>query len=305
MNIFAIIVTYNAMHRGWIDKCLASLKASTVPVTAIVVDNLSTDGTREHVPSRYPDIVWLPQDKNLGFGQANNLGIQYALEHHADYVLLLNQDATIAPDALQLLLAESDGKSLLTPVHLNGDGSRLDHMFRLMVHMSNNQIIDDILLEKGLADSYCIGHVSAACWLLPRAVIQTIGGFNPLFFHYGEDDNYLQRLEYHKIQSILVPKAKMYHDREEHGNMKAFNHKKLHRDILFVSCNINLSAKQRIAKYLYCLKKSYAKDFPSNQYRPFAWTKEMLWLISHSGTIKKSRSMEMEEGMTWLNHRLS
>ena len=300
MKIFSVIVTYNAMHRDWIDKCLASLSSSTVPISPIVVDNLSTDGTREHVPSKYPDIVWLPQDKNLGFGQANNIGIRYALERDADYVLLLNQDATIAADALQLLLAESDGKSLLTPVHLNGDGSRLDKMFHHIIHKSDNLIADDILLGKELANSYPLEQVAAACWLLPATVIRAIGGFNPLFFHYGEDDNYSNRLTYHGIPTILVPKAKMMHDREEHGNMKAFNHKKLHRDILCVACNINLTAKQRIAKYLRCLKKCYVQDLPANQYKPFAWAKEILWLMTHNGTIKKSRKKEKATGMTWL-----
>ena len=100
MNIFAVIVTYNAMHRNWADRCLQSLEESSVPVTSIFVDNCSVDGTRDYIPSRYPQVVWLPQDHNLGFGQANNVGIRYALNHGADYVLLLNQDAALSTDAL-------------------------------------------------------------------------------------------------------------------------------------------------------------------------------------------------------------
>ena len=84
MKIYAIIVTYNAMQRGWIDRCMQSLQASTVLATPIIVDNGSTDGTREHIPATYSDIIWMPQDRNLGFGQANNVGIRYALEHNAD-----------------------------------------------------------------------------------------------------------------------------------------------------------------------------------------------------------------------------
>ena len=72
------------MHRGWIDRCLKSLSDSTVPVIPVIIDNGSADGTRDHIPTHYPDSIWLPQEKNLGFGQANNLGIKYALEHNAD-----------------------------------------------------------------------------------------------------------------------------------------------------------------------------------------------------------------------------
>ena len=63
MNIFAIIVTYNAMRRNWAERCLQSLQESTVPVTPIVIDNGSTDGTRDYVPSQQPTVVWLPQEK--------------------------------------------------------------------------------------------------------------------------------------------------------------------------------------------------------------------------------------------------
>ena len=151
MNIFAVIVTYNAMHRNWIDRCLQSLRQSSVPVTPVIVDNNSTDGTREHVPSHYPEAVWLPQDHNLGFGQANNVGIRYALSRESDYVLLLNQDATISSDALERMLSASDGDSLLSPLHLNGDGTRIDEMFRFSLRDSKNTMLDDLLIRHDIA----------------------------------------------------------------------------------------------------------------------------------------------------------
>ena len=84
MNIYTIIVTYNAMQKQWIDRCLKSLENSTIQTTAIIIDNNSTDGTRDYVPTKYPAAIWLPQEKNLGFGQANNVGIKWAMEHNAD-----------------------------------------------------------------------------------------------------------------------------------------------------------------------------------------------------------------------------
>ena len=179
MNIFSIIVTWNTMQRGWIDRCLQSLQASTVPITAIVVDNLSTDGTREYLPAHYPDTIWLPQDRNLGFGQANNVGIRYALEHQADYVLLLNQDAALAPDAIEKMLAVSDGESLLSPLHLNGDGTRIDELFRYSLRQSVNLMADDLLIRYQLSPSYESAEICAACWFMPVALIRKIGGFNP------------------------------------------------------------------------------------------------------------------------------
>ena len=101
-KVFVIIVTYNAMQ--WIDKCLHCLSQSSIPVVPVLIDNYSTDGTREYIPTHYPDVVWLPQEKNLGFGQGNNVGFKYAMQEKADFVVLLNQDAYLEEHAIESLL---------------------------------------------------------------------------------------------------------------------------------------------------------------------------------------------------------
>lgn len=298
LNIYAVIVTYNGMK--WVERCLDSLRQSTYPITPIVIDNLSTDGSKEYIPSHFPEVIWLPQEKNLGFGQGNNVGMRYALEHDADYVLLLNQDAYLHKDSINHMLAESDGRSLLSPIHLNGKGDGLDKMFRYLIRENDNTIIDDILTGKSLAPSYKVGRISAACWFLPVSIIKSIGGFNPLFFHYSEDDNYLHRLTYHGYPVILVTGARICHDRGEHGNVNVFNRKKLHRDIILIACNINIGRKKRIIQYLRRLYECYAWDLPVKRYKPFSWIKEMLWLLFHCKNIQQSRSIEKQAGMTWL-----
>ena len=301
MKIYAIIVTYNAMRRGWIDRCLGSLAESTVPVTAIVVDNLSTDGTREHVPSRWPDAVWLPQERNLGFGQANNVGMRYALEHDADYVLLLNQDAAIAPDALAEMANAAKGqKVLLSPMQLNGDGTSIDQMFRNVLHMADNGLLEDFIIRHEAKATYPTGIFAAACWLMPADMLREVGGFNPLFFHYGEDDNYQSRTRYHGYCNIVVTKAMMYHDREEHGNVKVFNKNKMRRELLVTVCDINKSAAGTILSMLNLLYKCYTYRLPRQQYRPGTFLPAVLWLMGHCGAIAKSRKKEKSKGRNWL-----
>lgn len=165
-KIYTIIVTYNAMQKNWIDCCMKSLKESTIPSIPIIIDNCSTDGTRLHIPSRYPDALWFPQNRNLGFGQANNIGIKYALENDADYVLLLNQDASLEKKALQLMLEASDGQSLISPIHLNGDGSRIDDLFHCSLRNARNSMDDDLIIGHKLQKSYETGEICAACWLI-------------------------------------------------------------------------------------------------------------------------------------------
>ena len=301
-KIYAIIVTYNALRSDWIDKCLKSLASSSISITPIVVDNGSTDGTREFVPVHFPNIIWLPQKINIGFGQANNIGMRYALEHDADFVLLLNQDARLHPQALEYMIKASDGISIISPLHMNGDGSEFDHMFQKnTLQCAHNQLYYDLLLGNQLQDSYPIGEVAAACWLLPVELIKCIGGFNPLFFQYGEDNNYYQRLLYHHIDVKLCPKAIMYHDRKQHGDNQMFNKTQFHRSFLLITCNINLSLPQIIKKSFQLLIYSYSHGLSSRQYRIGSFGYETIWAFLHLRSILQSRKIEKNIGLNWLS----
>lgn len=300
-NVFAIIVTYNAMRRNWIDKCLQSLQQSSVPVTPVVVDNGSSDGTRDHVPTCYPQAVWLPQEQNLGFGQANNVGMVYALNHNATHVLLLNQDAWVQPDTIGLLLkAGSETDMLLSPMQLNGDGTALDAMFSNTLKLSDNHLLDDMILGHALQPFYPTVMFAAACWFMPISIIEKVGGFNPLFFHYGEDDNYYGRTKYHGFKSAIVPFARINHDRELHGNIKLFNKNRLRRDLLVILCDINLSLLGRMKKLLHKLVMCYHQDLPARQYKIGGFTLALAWILSRYPTIHASRKQEKKTGRTWL-----
>lgn len=302
MKIYAIIVTYNAMRRNWIEQCMRSLKASTIPVTPIVIDNGSTDETRSYVPQYYPDAVWLPQQRNLGFGQANNIGLRHAIAQQADYVLLLNQDATISPDAIEKMLPFCDNQTLISPLHLNGDGTRLDQSFSYCMTLSCTNFMNDIFVEKKLKAVYEVpqSHIPAACWLLSVDVVMRIGGFNPLFFHYGEDENYFHRLAFHHIRVKVCTQTAMYHDRAEHGNTTMFYKKQCKRLLLSAATNINLSLPRLILEFVKILKNSYAVYLNQKQYRIGDFTVGILWLLANYPKIRSSKTTERNIGLNWL-----
>lgn len=211
-KIFTIIVTYNAMK--WLDRCLNSLRASSIPTTVVVIDNGSTDNTIASIQTHFPEVVLFPQDKNLGFGQANNIGMRYALEHGASHVLLLNQDAWIEERMLETLLQFDDNNSLLSPIHMTGEGDRIDANFeKNAIRRSKEYVRYNEDQIKGMNAKYATYEINAACWLLPRLILEEIGGFNPLFFHYAEDTDYLQRLHYHHKGVYFVSGTHCYHDR--------------------------------------------------------------------------------------------
>ena len=94
----------------WLSKCIGSVLQSTVPADIMVIDNTSTDDTEATVRRDYPQVMFLENYANLGFGQANNIGMNYALRHGYRAVLLLNQDAWIDPDVIGQMRIERIGK---------------------------------------------------------------------------------------------------------------------------------------------------------------------------------------------------
>ncbi len=289
--IYCVIVTYNGMR--WIDRCLQSILQSVIPMVAVVVDNGSEDDTVKHIKANYPEVILLPQEENKGFGQANNIGIAYAMQKQATHILLLNQDAAIQPDALQILLQHDDGQHLLTPIHMNGDGSCIDDNF------FQNTLLS---MQPEKHEVKEVPYVNAACWLLPAEIIRQVGGFNPLFYHYGEDNNYIQRLQYYHFEIRLISDAIVYHDREKHGNEQLYRSGVLYRKLLLIATDINLTALQRWAKRHkisiqeigHSMKKHYflacLKDY-------FAALRK---LSAQSKAIRKSRQIEANTIGAWL-----
>lgn len=216
MNIFVVIVTYNGMHRDWISKCLVSLIRSKYLVKVIVVDNNSSDGTVDYIKKNHPEVILIQSDKNLGFGGANNIGISEALNKGADAVFLLNQDATIEPNTITVL-AELSKKypeyGIISPLQLDGTGERLEWGFSNSVGYDyNKDFFSDYVLNKPKKDIYSSRISYAASWFISKQCLKIVGGFNPSFFHYGEDDNYCQRVLYKKLKIGFTPLTSILHD---------------------------------------------------------------------------------------------
>lgn len=215
-KIYFIIVTYNAMK--WADKCFTSLRQSSVPVHCIVVDNGSTDGTQEYIATHFPEVEFIQSKENLGFGKANNIGIEKAYLQAADFFYLMNQDAWIYEDSLEKLLevyhSSLDKKEtgILSPMHIDGTEKKLDiFLDKYIAHNFETRLISDLYFQS-LKPFYEVKFINAAHWLLPRDTIETVGGFNPYFFHYGEDREYVNRMLFHGKKTFLVPGSKVVHD---------------------------------------------------------------------------------------------
>ena len=209
-KIYVIIVTYNG--KKWYDKCFGSLLQSTIPCNIVVVDNDSNDGTVEYIRSTFPQIHVIEEKENLGFAKANNVGIKYALEQNADYVLLQNQDTWVKKNFLEELLQTfSDNKhtGIASGMQFYGDESGLIYPFYIyMPYEFKNDCY-----KSQVKKYYQTEFMNAAAWLISRECIEKVGLFDTLLFaHFGEDNNYAQRVNYHGFKIMINTESHYCHD---------------------------------------------------------------------------------------------
>jgi GT2 family glycosyltransferase len=238
-KILVILVTYNGER--WIRKCLDSLVQSSYPIEKMIIDNGSSDNTVDIIKEAFRDIELIENNCNLGFGMANNIGLQKVLNKNYDFAFLLNQDAWIESDTIENLIdsIEQDTEiGILSPLHFTGSGDKFDLNFMRYIFQSPEFCNDLDSKKQEMQEFYEVPFVNAAAWLIRKECIQKIGFFDPIFFHYGEDQNYCQRVRYHHLKVAISPYAAIYHDREFRDN-STISSLIESSDVLVELCNIN------------------------------------------------------------------
>lgn len=203
-----VIPNYNGMQ--YMKNCLASLREE--PARVIVVDNGSTDGSRELVREKFPGVELLALEKNYGFCMAVNRGIEAS---KTKYVILLNNDTVVEPGFVGALekAMDSDKRAFSGAAQ--------------MVNMSCPELIDDA------GDYYCAlgwafaagkdkpredystpGEIFSACGgacIYRRKVLEQIGMLDENHFAYLEDVDLGYRARIYGWRNLYVPEAVVRH----------------------------------------------------------------------------------------------
>lgn len=207
-QVAVVVLNWN----GWRDTlaCIASLQAMTYPnFYLIVVDNGSTDGSQAHIESHFPNIKVLQTGCNVGFGGGCNVGIRQALAQGADYVWLINNDATVSADALTELILVVERQALLGAV-----GSVLyevDEPDRIQLWGGGN-VNFWTGASRHRRSTAPIDFVSGASMLLRREALEQVGLFDDQsFFMYWEDSDLGFRLRQAGWHLAVAEKSVVWH----------------------------------------------------------------------------------------------
>lgn len=222
-DVSVVVVSYNT--RDLLRQCLQSVRASSYrPAEVFVVDNASTDGSPAMVAGEFPDVTLIALDRNLGFGGANNVALRRC---RGAYVLLLNPDAVIAADGLELLveaLTTRPRVGVIGPRILNPDGTLQSsgyHFPTLLGEIRLSKRVDAAMAavlgpsvplprpDQVTAVDWCDG----ACMLIRRAAIDQLGGFDEQYFLYTEELDWCFNARKAGWDIAVEPRAVVWHHR--------------------------------------------------------------------------------------------
>jgi GT2 family glycosyltransferase len=191
--IYIVIPVFNRWQ--FTQPCLQSLREQTYRnFKVIVVDHGSTDGTSEYINKEFPEALVLLGNESMWWTAATNLGVKYAIEHKADFVLTLNNDLIVKPNYLQILhsLITQHPKAIIgsavadikQPTHIVFVGSKWNKYSPVIalddfetIRKTNDLLECDLLAGRGS--------------LIPIQVFKEIGLFDEHSFpHYAADEDF-------------------------------------------------------------------------------------------------------------------
>jgi len=204
------VLNYNG--KEVIKNCLNSLFKMNYPnFEVIVVDNNSSDGSLELAKANFPRAVFIKNEENLGFSAGNNMGIRYALEHLAEYVLLLNNDTEVEYDFLRKIIGTfaTDKKiGIVSPVIMAGNskkiwfaGGKINWLTMKTKHENN--------IEN--RDFYDTDFISGCAMLVRAEVFGKIGLLDEDYFLYWEDADFSVRAKKAGFRRIIAARSQIKH----------------------------------------------------------------------------------------------
>ncbi len=216
-SVVVVVLTWNG--RALTLDCLRSLEAVATPnVRVLLVDNASTDGTLEAVRARYGDRVDVVVNaSNLGYAAGNNVGIRRALDDGARFLLLLNNDTTVAPDfidQLMLPMREPNAVGITAPKIYYAEprnrvwyaGGEISLWKGSARHAGIRQT------DRGQFDRpRDVAYASGCALFARRDVFERVGMLDDSYRAYFEDADLCMRAARAGFRVRYVPTAKVWH----------------------------------------------------------------------------------------------
>ncbi len=198
-KILVILLNWNGKRDTL--ECLSSLKKVTYPhFTTIVIDNGSFDDSVAQIRIRFPEIPVFETKENLGFAGGNNVGISWGLKKDYEWILLLNNDTTVAPDFLNAFMEAASQKPqariLGAKIYRSSHPNQIDHLggfWNPKTAEFESFAFGKLDDGKNFEAMQEVDYVCGAALLMHRSVPETIGLLEPRYFLFWEESDFCCR----------------------------------------------------------------------------------------------------------------
>lgn len=214
-NAVAVIAVNWNQWRLSLD-CLASLRRSVgAEWRLFLVDNASTDDSREHLRDLGPDVTVILSDTNGGWTGGNNLGVRHALDAGFQRFFILNNDALVTPDTLAALLEAGGGDPppVLGPIQLDGAGERLDFVGATVDPTTGlPEFVRPERTDRGsLPPFYPTAYIQGAGLFLTREHLERVGPFDDRYYLNFDETDWCFRARALGYPVLMTTRAEILH----------------------------------------------------------------------------------------------
>ena len=238
MDLSIVIVNYNV--KDYLFNCLTSIINSkhSLAVETIVVDNNSVDGSMDFLIPIFSDVRFIVLKENLGFAKANNIAIK---QSKGKYILILNPDTILSEDTLDVMfkyMEENSNVGIAGCKVLNADGSfqvqcrrgfpspwaSFCKLFGFQVLFPKTKLFTKYnLLHLPINETYKIDSVIGAFMFCNGALIKELGGFDEMYFMYGEDIDLCKQVQLKGQDVMYVHTTTIIHYKGESSKRSGLN----------------------------------------------------------------------------------
>jgi GT2 family glycosyltransferase len=220
VSVSIVIVNWNT--RDLLIECIRSIleHATDISIEIIVVDNASADHSVQAVRKAFPSVKLIASKANLGFAAGNNLGIAEATGEH---ILLLNPDTLVTDDSIERMHsflqqhpeAGAVGCRIVNPDQTPQESywMRFPSLGWLLLRAF---YLDKVVRRFGRPSTasdapFAVAHLLGACMMIPRSVLEELGGFDESYFLYLEETDLCCRIVGSGRQVYHLPSASIVH----------------------------------------------------------------------------------------------
>jgi GT2 family glycosyltransferase len=257
LDLSIIIVNYNV--KEFLQNLIHSIEKASTKITKeiIVIDNASDDGSVEFLKEKFPQVKLIVNQKNLGFGKANNIGLKQAT---GKYILLINPDTIVAEDTFEKMIQffeTNKNVGLAGCKILNPDGT-----LQLACRRSFPGPWTSFTKVTGLSllfpksklfarynltyldenQSYEVDAISGSFMIMRREVYKKVGGFDEQFFMYGEDLDICYRIQKAGFKVFYVHTTQIIHYKGESTKRSSLDETKVFYNAMHLFVKKHLSS---------------------------------------------------------------